>query len=229
MVVSRLVGGDSFLAILTAYRSLWLAGRFGGGKTALATWLAGYLAAAGLVRRVHTNYPCAWSTPPAVPVRDAVCVIDESWLFVDSWRRVRGYAAFSRKLNTYLLLPSVFPPHHRLRFLSVQRALNGYSFGLPFWVYRWMLGLGSVREKGYFAWLYPHRIFAEFDTAYIPADDGGILDALTATMAGFDIADAGGEGVFSSGELEAVLADTAATFESAAESISRTARRRWRR
>ncbi|PJF32187.1 MAG: hypothetical protein CUN51_00735 [Candidatus Thermofonsia Clade 1 bacterium] len=174
---------DAFLRMVANYRVVWLSGRFGGGKTSLAVWIAAWLVKNSYARRVVSNIPITGRVdPPPVPINDSVILLDESWMYVDSWNDVKAYAAFLRKANLYLLLPSVWAPHSRLRILECHRVFNGYVLSLPFWVYRWSLGMASISEKGYFALWMPHLVFGMYDTEYIPKDDGGIVDAIAASI-----------------------------------------------
>jgi len=140
---------DAFLRMVANHRVVWLSGRFGGGKTSLAVWIAAWLVRNRYAARLVSNIPIVGRVdPPPVPINDSVILLDESWMYVDSWSDVKAYAAFLRKANLYLLLPSVWPPHSRLRILECHRVFNGVAIGLPFWVYRWSLGMASISEKG---------------------------------------------------------------------------------
>lgn len=174
---------DSFLRLLAAYRVVWLSGRFGGGKTALAVWLSAWLVANKYAAHIVSNLPVEGRTDPCpVPLKDSAILLDEAWMYVDTWNDVKSYAAFLRKMNLFLLMPSVWPPHPRLRILEVHRVFNGRVIGLPFWVYRWSLSMASIGEKGYFLLAWPERCFGFYDTEYIPKDDGGIVDAMSRTI-----------------------------------------------
>ena len=183
MLASGFLMADAFLRMVANYRVVWLSGRFGGGKTSLAVWLAAWLVKNSYARQLVSNIPIIGrSHPPPVPVNNSVILLDESWMYVDSWTDVKAYAAFLRKANLYLLLPSVWPPHHRLRMLECHRVFNGFVLGLPFWVYRWSLSMASIAEKGYFMLWNPQRCFNLYDTEYIPRDDGGIMFAISSSI-----------------------------------------------
>jgi len=181
--VKRLVffNASEFLNMLSAFRIVWLSGRFGGGKTSLAVILGAWLLANGKVDTVVSNFETSISTPPAFPLYNSAILLDESWIYLDDRSSVTTYAAFVRKFNHYLILPSVWPPHNRFTFLSVQRVFNAYVVGVPAWVYRWQLGMRSVKEKGYFAVFNPSAIFGHYDTEFVPVDDGGVSDAIKKT------------------------------------------------
>jgi len=181
--VKRLIffGADEFLNMLLAFRIVWLSGRFGGGKTSLAFMLSAWLLANGKVDTVVGNLEGSIISPVTVPLYNASIILDESWIYIDDRSSVTEYAAFVRKFNHYLLLPSVWPPHNRFTFLSVQRVFNAYTVGIPAWVYRWQLGMRSVKEKGYFSIFNPSAIFGHYDTEFVPSGDGGISDAIGET------------------------------------------------
>lgn len=176
-------GADAFLRLLAAYRVVWLSGRFGGGKTSLGVWLAAWLTANKYAANIVSNIDISGRAfPVPVPLKDSAIMLDEAWMYVDTWNDVKSYAAFLRKMNLYLIMPSVWPPHPRLRILEVHRIFNGRVVGLPFWVYRWSLSMASIGEKGFFALFYPERCFQFYDTEYIPKDDGGIVAAMASTI-----------------------------------------------
>lgn len=177
------LGAGTFLALLAAYRVCWLSGRFGGGKTSLGVWIAAWLVANKYAGQIVSNMALRGATSPCpVPLVDAALLIDETWLYIDNWKDVKSYAAFLRKLNLYLIMPSVWPPHPRLRLLEVHRVFNARVIGLPVWVYRWSLSMQSIGEKGYFMLWFPERVFKFYDSLSIPKDDGGIVAALAASV-----------------------------------------------
>lgn len=176
------VNANEFLGMVNAFRILWLSGRFGGGKTSLAVILGAWLLANNKVEKVLSNFPTSISSDvPSGELYNAALILDESWIYLDDRSSVTTYAAFVRKFNHYLLLPSVWPPHNRFTFLSCQRVFNAYSVGVPAWVYRWQLGLRAVKEKGYFAIVNPSSVFGMYDTDNVPVDDGGIGNAIKTT------------------------------------------------
>jgi hypothetical protein len=199
-------GAETFFALVTSVRHVWGAGFFGSGKTLLAVLLAAELVARGLVERVYSNIDIKGKAPieeyvsqggiyhsknlrrsflegERFPIEDAAIVLDEAHLFLDTWKVAKDYMAALRKANLYMLMPSVWPPHLRLRSLEVRRTLNLYSFGVPGWWYQWSLTNGpTIAEKGTFLLWRPDRIFGVYNTADYPADDGGIIDAMAYTF-----------------------------------------------
>lgn len=169
------------------FRVLWLTGRYGGGKTSLALHLADLLIREGSQHRIATN---AKLLAPWVQVgesdsfgdlmesglQDACLIFDEGWLDLGtgaSPRQVRQYLANLRKINCVLLVPSVLPLVRDLRVLTVEREFNAMTFGLPLWLYRYRLAMGTTRkgEEGRFWWWNPSRVFGWYDSGEVP---GGV-------------------------------------------------------
>lgn len=176
----QIINGDIFIGYVKTYRSLWLNGRYGGGKTSFATVVAARLFAEHQADFVASNIPIKFATPAEeiVPFKNTVIVLDEAWQYLESWKDVKSYAAWLRKRNLFLIAPSVFPIHQQLSALTCQRIFNAYVMGLPFWLYRWDLSARKVSRKGYFAIWKPSHIFGWYDTNIEPEGDGGIVNAL---------------------------------------------------
>jgi hypothetical protein len=221
----RIIAGQVFLELLTFYRTCYLGGRYGSGKTLLAVALSGWLLSSGHVRQVVSNLPVAWASElNRGDMRDLCIVLDESWLYLQRRAAVARYAGFLRKFNHYLLLPSVFPVHRLLSFFAVRRLYNLYPFGLPVWIYQWRIASmpGIPPDKGYFVVYDPVSLYGYYDTAYVPSDDGGIADALMSLGPG-DVY--GDDGVEDSIDAASVVSDA---VESLSDVVSTTSRRRRR-
>ena len=179
------VGAGQFLHMVAAYRTLWIYGRLGGGKTTLAVWISAWLVAMGYADYTISNGAMTFATKPLVPLKDTVILLDEAWLYIEDWSSVKSYASFLRKNNLFLIMPSVFEVHHRLRKLTVHRFFNAMVAGVPLWVYRWDLASGSIKERGYFGVWAPLRATSHFDSEEYQSidDDGGISDAINRTFA----------------------------------------------
>lgn len=125
------------------------------------------------------------------------CVIfDEAWTILDnrsSMSNSRAYGAFARKLQSFWIFPSVIPIDKRMSFFYVERLtrlkiplltdLIGLlariipalkPFGSEVWVYKYGVNLGYTQDTGWFVLAYPERFFGEYDTEYVPLDDGDI-------------------------------------------------------
>lgn len=167
------------MGYLRNFRIVHLAGRYGGGKTALAFRLAYELLSSGDFRWCLSNIPCVFADDPSrVDVRDgrvdAVVVLDEGGIFLKTTYDIDKFIAYLRKLNIVLLIPSVLPPSSRATFLSIERIFNGWSLGLPVWFYGYTLRYGRAAFNGWFAWWGPHEIFGLYNTLAYPEDDGGL-------------------------------------------------------
>lgn len=187
-------GADEALYNLVAYRVGWIRGRLGGGKTLLSVALADHLIRHGFASGVIANFPTTlprldWREmmPDGRPrgVRGAVVIFDEAGLFIDRrtfMRNDRAVGALLRKLDCFLLLPSVTPPDSRLCYYSMQRERVNTLTGT--WSWRWALALpGAPIEAGTFALANPAAYYGSYDTRYIPTDDGGYARLFRATLA----------------------------------------------
>lgn len=181
------LAGDEFLRTLVGLRVLWLAGRFGGGKTLLSFALSSWLYKNGYINTVYSNIP----SPICEPVTDdtrfykSALVLDEAWVLLDAREYAKNVSrtigAFLRKYQLYLLLPSVFPVDKRFRALWCQRVFNGMTVGVPLWVYAWRCDMGVMSDKGWFALVRPQQFFGSYDTMATPTTDGGMLKAMANT------------------------------------------------
>lgn len=164
------------------FRTCWIDGRYGGGKTLLAIALAERLIASGTASGIVSNTPLMLpgAAEPAIfdefsevteTVENAVIIYDEAWQDLGmgaSPGAVRQYMAYLRKQNLILLMPSVLPLSRQVRVLRVWREFNGLPFGLPFWIYRYKIEgtpvAGRKRDKWDVFWLWnPRRLFKYYD------------------------------------------------------------------
>lgn len=183
--MSRLsfLGHSTFWGMLTNFRVVWIRGRYGGGKTALAMMLGAKLLADGYCERVVSNIKCSFGSPASELHKPSAIILDEAWMYVETRQDVHEYAGFVRHLSHYLLLPSVFSVHSRLSMFTVQRVFNAYSLGLPLWLYRWNLRDKDVKENGYFGVWRPSVIFNHYPARNVAGDDAGISDEISKLLA----------------------------------------------
>lgn len=172
-------------AYVKTFRTIWLAGRFGGGKTSLAVALALSLVRDGSCKFIASNVALTVGelvrkadAQEIRDVRDCAILLDEAWSVLGTGfdKNARDWLAYLRKRNQYLLMPSVLPLARCVRTLTVERRFNGLIFGLPVWAYRWRLSSGTGDEKGTYLWWRPKRIFGAFDTLGEPGDEWGIYE-----------------------------------------------------
>jgi hypothetical protein len=233
------LGASLFLRTLVGMKVLWLAGRFGGGKTLLSFALGLWLQKQGYTRHIYSNIPSQVADPVPVPEPPgfalhsdpetgkpkayASVIFDEAWILLDAreWNKnvARSIGAFLRKYDIFLLLPSVFSIDKRFRNFYVQRVLNCYAFGLPCYVYKWGLKMGFVDETGFFGLWRPSDYFGTYDHLATPGDDGGLVAAMAATSQLPDsvesvfTGDVGEYGEIEEGERVKELKKTAKTFK----------------
>lgn len=173
-----------FMNYIRLYRVVWIQGRYGGGKTAVAYRIAYELCEKYGYRYILGNTRSVWNDTPDKVVQspdgtvDAVMILDEGGLFLKTGKDTEAFLAFLRKLNIIILIPSVTRPSTRVCFFNVQRTINWYAYGIPVWSYRFELLSGAIKEKGYFHWSRPTEIFGIYDTSSAPANDGGLNDVI---------------------------------------------------
>ena len=160
---------DDPVALLTAFRTVWIRGRYGGGKTSFAVWLTLELLKRRYARHVVSNieltherlehvrtttekkflkelielYESAADVEDVSALDselvDCVMLIDESWrLLADDMpaQTRKTLTAYLRKLNQYLVLPSVMAVHKALTVYSIERVWDGRAaLGIPVWWY----------------------------------------------------------------------------------------------
>jgi hypothetical protein len=174
---------ESFLEALLAYRLVWIRGRLGGGKTALAFALAKWLYETRgkdgrrLVDGVFTNVP---SDPDYIPRLDrcyrACVILDEGWAHGadarDSRFKYSGYGAYARKLDCFWIQSSKNEIDKRMTDVICRR--RGDIWMIKAWLYTWSDGEDS---RGWFLWRRYYEVFGRYLTKFIPADDGGILES----------------------------------------------------
>lgn len=175
-----LYAGDVAMGNLRAFKFAWLCGRTGGGKTALAYMLALELLYGGWVDDIVSNIPGVGVFPSAgiVPVKKAI-IIDEGGLYLKFSRDFEEVAAFLRKQENFIILPSFIPPAREFGFYTIQRTVNFRRIlPIPFnaWLYKWSVDYKSQQSSGSFLWTNPEAVFGLYDTKAAPADDAGISE-----------------------------------------------------
>jgi hypothetical protein len=170
------------LRYVTLFRTLWLAGRYGGGKTALAVYLAAELVSNKFASTIVSNLPLDLGVSGTVikkgdiaEITDAVLLLDEGWQELEvgaSNKAIKEWLAYLRKQNHFVLMPSVLALARQVSIFTVERRFNGLPFGVPYWFYQWRLTTGLQTKKrsdrGWLWWHYPQRMFGSYDTEYRP-------------------------------------------------------------
>jgi len=175
---------DSVLRYLTLFRTCWISGRYGGGKTALAIWLSLELVKRGYADKIVTNTELTFMQPSDTiradqchEVQDCAVILDEAWLLLPqgaSNKQSQEWLAYLRKNNQHILLPSVLPLARQVSNFIVERWFNGLAVGLPLWGYSYQLkaaGIGKQKaEMASFYWYRPSRVFKLYDHTARPGD-----------------------------------------------------------
>jgi len=162
---------SEFLFMLRSYRSCYITGHYGSGKTVLAVALAYELWRQGYVDNIVTVMPCAGARllRDVADLSDSAVVVDEAHNIADN-RNLSGSKASDllqnlRKRNTYILAASYQSVDKRLRTLTVQRSL---MIGNLLWAYSWVIEDRLKPIKGWFALTKPAILFGSFDTKFEP-------------------------------------------------------------
>lgn len=175
-----LINGESVLKALEGFRVVTIMGRYGSHKTALAFWLAYELYRAKLIERVVSNCRSIWNEdlgefhpPDPYKIKTAI-ILDEGGLYLKTSRSSEEYTAFLRKMDVYLLIPSVKLPARDLQTVSIQMVYTLMGLGVPLIIYRSMINTGAYRDVTYFAWWRPSSTYGIYNTRSSPVDGSAI-------------------------------------------------------
>lgn len=232
-----LINGGSVLELVRAYRLCWLTGKFSGGKTSFAHYMAKTFLDEGY--RYVTNNASIWADDlrevqlfPADDDRHAhhlraYVVVDEGGLYLKSGKQVEQIAAYAAKMDCIYVIPSFFPPAKDFQVLTIQPLFSFQSTGIPLIVYKWTVRLGGFRDGGWFAWFYPQEIYGTYSRQDPGADPEFIVRFLVTRTGEFREAmgrrsEEWGD-AFSALETDVsesdLLRDVARSFEETAHSI----------
>jgi len=172
------INADPILGVLDMYRLIWISGRFGGHKTALAFKIAERYLQKGYY--LATNSKCVWGDD----LKDinlnqnnqlhAVVVLDEGGLYFKSSKQIEQIAAYAAKMDVVYIIPSFFPPTKAAQVINIQPVVSLKATGLPIIVYKWRIDIGSFKEKGWFLWIYPNEIYGIY-SRQDPGDDPDLI------------------------------------------------------
>lgn len=223
-----LIGAGSFLAAVQNYRLCWISGRFGGGKTSLAFYIAGTVwAAKGY--RIVTNTKSIWADDfETMDFADkhghlkAVVLLDEGGLEFKASRQVEQIAAYARKMDCIYILPSFWPPVKRAQVLTCQPVFSFMLIGIPLIVYKWTVSLGSFKDGGTFLWWWPKEVYG----IYSSQDPGDLAEDIVHFLADKteEYRRLHGRGNKRISEMEVtetdIISDAAEEFSNAADALS---------
>lgn len=170
----------ALLEYISLFRVVWIRGRLGFGKTALATLLAKIMLEDGLVDGVVTNYPTVLPVsirgPDDGTLINKVQIWDEAWQDLDSRTSMtndRSVGAYLRRWGCYFIAPSVHPIDRRLRAVEIAPSHKNLFTGKTIWEFRvndgskeGFTGTFSVDIK---------QAYGLYSTSYIPVSDCGLL------------------------------------------------------
>lgn len=168
------IGAESILGVLDMYRLIWISGRFGGHKTALAFKIAERYLERGY--RCVTNSRCIWADPlHQVQLNEnnqlhAVVILDEGGLYFKSGRQIEQIAAYAAKMDCVYIIPSFFAPTKTAQIVNIQPIISLKATGLPIIIYKWVVSIGGFKESGCFAWFNPAEIYGIY-SRQDPGDD----------------------------------------------------------
>jgi hypothetical protein len=170
--------------LLRTFRSCWISGRLGGGKTLLAFRMAYDLLDSGFVKHLVSNIPSVWSENPwdieldSNNMLNTVVVLDEGGLYLRTGKDVDEYMTFARKMNVVIIVPSVRKPAPALRDFVIERVFNFQMLGLPWWLYKYYLTTAGAKDEAKFLYTNPSEMYGIFDSKAMPVDDMGISEWL---------------------------------------------------
>jgi hypothetical protein len=171
-----LILGELFVEYVKEYRSVWITGRLGGGKTSLAAYIAHTLAKEGYKIISNIRIQGAIRIPQPVDFSRAVVILDEAADFLDAYEfRNELLASFKylRHFDLICLFPCADKIHARLRKLIVERVFRLEALlplPFPIWIYRFWIGPGSFSRAtsiySYFAFIPTPGLFRLYDSTH---------------------------------------------------------------
>lgn len=161
--------------LVEATRIAWFSGTYGGYKTALAVAVAAELLERHEELCLYSNVPIAFADPPPPRPRDAVFLLDEGGALLSASDTF--FLIGLRKANSFLLLPSVFPPPHWAQFLTFSLFWDLTKLGVPFCIFQASLRLRSFYWDRHLFFFFPLSILGTFDSDFLPRDDAGLKQA----------------------------------------------------
>lgn len=168
------INAEPILGVLDMYRLIWISGRFGGHKTALAFQIAKRYLEKGY--HLATNSRSVWADPfdtiklNAKNQLNSVIILDEGGLYFKSGRQVEQIAAYAAKMDCVYIIPSFWPPTRAAQIINIQPVVSLKAAGLPIIFYKWRVDIGSFKDKGFFAWWNPSEIYGAY-SRQDPGDD----------------------------------------------------------
>lgn len=172
------VRGALFLQMFRNFRVVWIGGRYGSFKTALSVRLAYEFIQRGWADHMICNFPCVFATGlRRLPdLRKTFIILDEGGS--GGWLNERSFgdiAAFLRKRDLYLCIPSVAPVNLRARMLNVQMSWDAHAIGIDAVIYSMQLDYMRVKAKSRLFWTKTSEIYGTYDTTHVAPHSGAII------------------------------------------------------
>jgi hypothetical protein len=224
-----------FEQLVGAYRLLWIRGKFGSGKTAVAFKIAEHFLKRGY--RLVTNTPSVWNDGLVEINQEgllhAVIIVDEAGLGLKVKQQLEAMAAYARKMDAIYIFPSFFPPTRSAQVVTLQPLFSLMQIGLPLSVLEWRVNMGGFKDKGFFLWAFPSETWGVYDTSAPEGAIDEIINHLAEQVQKFRTQ----KGVARSDELSALgtgfsqvdaFADSVDALSEAVDSLSSVSTRRVR-
>lgn len=160
------IGAEQILGILDSYRLIWISGRPGGHKTALAFMIAKRFLESGY--RLVTNSRSVWADDLKDVDLDhnnhlhSVVLLDEGGLYFKASRQIEEIASYVAKMDQIFIIPSFWAPAKIAQAINIQPVVSLKATGLPIIVYKWRVDVGATKDKGIFFWWDPKEIYGVY-------------------------------------------------------------------
>lgn len=178
-----LLNAEPCLNALYGYRLVWIGGRFGGHKTALAYRMAQHYLEQGYA--LISNNRTIWGDNPDEVVLDQnghlklIVILDEGGLYFQASKQIQQIAAYAAKMDVIYLVPSFYPPSRTTQVVTIQPFVSLKAAGIPVVIVKWKIRLGDFKDHGYFIWWKPQEIYG----IYSRQDPGARPDQIVAYLA----------------------------------------------
>jgi hypothetical protein len=168
-----ILGGGELFNYARNYRTLWIKGRYGVGKTLLGMEIVEWFLDQGY--RLVTNTRCAWADnkedikPDVDGKLHVVLLLDEGGIFFGQNSLVVQMISYLRKMDVVLIIPSRIPPARLVRVMAVQPWMPFKSIGIPVVILKWRISFDEVKDEGKMVWYG----FSKYYGIYSSNDPGG--------------------------------------------------------
>jgi hypothetical protein len=168
------INAGTVFGIIDMYRLVWIGGKFGGHKTAIAFAISEMFLKKGY--RLVTNCRCVWGDDLEKVQLDqdnhlhAVVLLDEGGMYFKASRQIEQISNYAAKMDCIYLIPSHSPPAKAAQIITIQPIISLKATGIPLIIYTWRVEIGSFKDKGSFGWWNPAEIYGVY-SRQDPGDD----------------------------------------------------------